>query len=213
MTGIGRPLETTDQTKPLGETNRPVRHYLRWQWLKEYMGFRIGILGSEWTMWKSALLMHIPGRLGSRIRVAGAGFKRRGQHIRIGEMVSLKFPERISLGHHVRLNTMAYLDGSGGITIGDHVGIGPGAQIYSINHVYQAVDRLYEEQGYEFGEVIIEDDVWVGGGAVILAGVKVGRGSVVAAGAVVTKDTEPYSVVAGVPARVVRRREDRRQSS
>jgi len=54
--------------------------------------------------------------------------------------------------------------------------------------------------------IVVEDDVWLGAGAIVVAGVTVGRGSVVAAGAVVTRDVPPRSVVAGVPARLVRSR-------
>ena len=56
------------------------------------------------------------------------------------------------------------------------------------------------------GNIIIEDDVWIGYGAIILSGVHIGQGAVVAAGAVVTNDVPPYSVVGGVPARVIKYR-------
>jgi len=52
--------------------------------------------------------------------------------------------------------------------------------------------------------VVIEDDVWVGHGATILKGVKIGKGAIVAAGAVVTRDVESYSIVGGVPAKLIR---------
>jgi len=65
-------------------------------------------------------------------------------------------------------------------------------------------------QGVTRQSIVIEDDVWLGAGAVVVAGVTVGRGSVVAAGAVVTRDVPPQSVVAGVPARLVRSRADGR---
>lgn len=55
-------------------------------------------------------------------------------------------------------------------------------------------------------DCIIEDDVWIGNGAIIRQGVRVGSGAVIASGAVVTRDVKPYSIVAGVPARVIRSR-------
>lgn len=54
--------------------------------------------------------------------------------------------------------------------------------------------------------VVVEDDVWIGFGAVVLSGVRLGRGAIVAAGSVVTRDVEPYAIVAGAPARVLGRR-------
>jgi maltose O-acetyltransferase len=63
------------------------------------------------------------------------------------------------------------------------------------------------DQGFKDKEpVIIEDDVWIGARVIILPGVKIGKGSIVGAGAVVTKDVEPYSIVAGVPAKLIRKR-------
>ena len=55
--------------------------------------------------------------------------------------------------------------------------------------------------------VVIGDDVWIGGNCMIMAGVTIGEGAVIAGGAVVTKDVEPYSIVGGIPARLIRYRE------
>ncbi len=56
------------------------------------------------------------------------------------------------------------------------------------------------------GDVILEEDVWIGSNVVILSGVKIGRGAIVAAGSIVTKDVPPYTIVAGVPAKVIKKR-------
>lgn len=58
---------------------------------------------------------------------------------------------------------------------------------------------------------IIEDDVWIGFGAIVMSGVTIGRGSIIAAGAIVTKDIAPYSIVAGVPAKVIKKRFEKEQ--
>lgn len=81
--------------------------------------------------------------------------------------------------------------------------IGPGVIIWSQNHKYESPSIPIRVQGYERRKVIIDRDVWIGAAAVILPGVHLAEGTVVAAGSVVTKSTEPYSVVAGVPARVI----------
>jgi acetyltransferase-like isoleucine patch superfamily enzyme len=62
---------------------------------------------------------------------------------------------------------------------------------------------VHEKRPEDDRDVIIEDDVWVGSGAIILKGVRVGRGSIVAAGAVVNKGVPPYTIVGGVPAKVL----------
>jgi acetyltransferase-like isoleucine patch superfamily enzyme len=64
----------------------------------------------------------------------------------------------------------------------------------------------YEREALSKGNITIEDDVWIGANAIICSGIKVGRGAVIAAGAVVTKNVEPYAIVGGNPAKVIRYR-------
>ncbi|MCR5391083.1 MAG: CatB-related O-acetyltransferase [Lachnospiraceae bacterium] len=66
--------------------------------------------------------------------------------------------------------------------------------------------HLCESEAFSKGDIIIDDDVWVGYGATILSGVHIGQGAVIAAGALVIKDVEPYTVVGGVPAAFVKKR-------
>ena len=97
-------------------------------------------------------------------------------------------------------------DKKGEIVIGDNVRIAAHAMIIAANHVFSDPATPICKQGMERKSIVIEDDVWVAGNVCITAGVRVGRGSVLAAGAVVTKDVPPYSVAAGVPARVIKER-------
>lgn len=91
--------------------------------------------------------------------------------------------------------------------IGADVMMGPECRIYTSGHAHTDTSRPMIEQGTEPAEpVVIEDDVWLGARVMVMPGTVIGRGSIVAAGAVVTRDVEPYSVVAGVPARLVKRR-------
>ncbi|WP_116951912.1 acyltransferase [Jiangella endophytica] len=94
----------------------------------------------------------------------------------------------------------------GRITIGNGVRIAAHAMIIAANHVFDDVTRPIHGQGLRSAPITIDDDVWVAGRVSIMAGVRVGAGSVLAAGAVVTKDVPRGSVVAGVPARVIRTR-------
>lgn len=96
------------------------------------------------------------------------------------------------------------LRGQGGISIGDRVYTSPLVQMLAVNHRFDDPTRPFVSQGITAQGIIVEDDVWIGGGAIITDGVRIGRGSVVAAGAVVTQDVPPHTVVAGVPARIVR---------
>ena len=89
------------------------------------------------------------------------------------------------------------------VRFGDHVFIGPNVSIYTACHPLEAEAR---DTGVEWAEpVTVGNSVWIGGGATILPGVTVGDGAVIGAGSVVTRDVAPYTVVAGNPARVIKK--------
>lgn len=92
----------------------------------------------------------------------------------------------------------------GPVTIGSHVNLAQGITVSALNHNFDDTHLRIDQQGVSTREIRIDDDVWIGANAVITAGVHIGSHSVVAAGAVVTKDVPEYSVVAGVPAKVIR---------
>ena len=110
------------------------------------------------------------------------------------------------IGDNSNLGDYNFVGAAGGVRIGDNVLIGQSVRFHSENHVFARTDALIREQGVTNEGIVVEDDVWLGSGAVILDGVTIGRGAVVAAGSVVTKDVEPYTVVGGSPAKVLRSR-------
>lgn len=96
----------------------------------------------------------------------------------------------------------------GACSIGRCVMMGEGVTIITRNHRTARTDISMMDQGFEPEQpVTIDDDVWIGDRVIILPGVHVGRGSILAAGAVITHDVPPYTLAAGVPARVIRKRE------
>lgn len=118
----------------------------------------------------------------------------------------------IRIGKESLIGEYTVIRGQGGVTIGDRVYTSPLVQVVAVNHVFDDPDRPFVEQGITAEGIVIEDDVWIGSGAIICDGVRVGEGAVVAAGAVVTKDVPSHTVVAGVPAQVVREIDGRRMA-
>ena len=110
----------------------------------------------------------------------------------------------IHIGCDSLIGEYSVIRGQGGVTIGDRVYTSPFTQVLAVNHVFDDPDRPFVEQGITAEGIVIEDDVWVGAGAIITDGVHVGKGAVIAAGAVVTQNVPPHTVVAGVPARVIK---------
>ena len=96
--------------------------------------------------------------------------------------------------------------GKGKIIIGNNVLIGPNVVLRSSNHSFKTTKKIIMEQGMTEGEIIIHDDVWIGSNAVILPNCEVGNGVIIAAGAVVTSNIDPYSIVGGVPAKLIKKR-------
>lgn len=129
-----------------------------------------------------------------------------GKGLSVGPAVFIHSPELLSLGRGVTFNPFSVVSAAGGLTLGDDVAIGNNVSILTSNHVIDDPSRTVRQSGLTFASTQIGSDVWIGAGAVILAGCKLGDGVVVAAQAVVTRNVEPYVVVAGVPARVIRPR-------
>ena len=129
-------------------------------------------------------------------------FKHLGKHNAIKRRVQIMHPQRITIGDNNNINPYVLLDGRGYLEIGNNVDIAQGAYIWTNEHDYN--DALYKGVT---GKVIIEDYVWIASRATILPGVHLGRGAVVACGAVVTKDVPANTIVGGVPAKCIGKRD------
>lgn len=123
-------------------------------------------------------------------------------------MARIYDPRHITIGTDTIIGEKATLDGrkqlpnsKGGLYIGNHVDIASEVMIWTSQHNVDAEDFHAIEE-----KVIIEDYVFIGPRAIILPGVKIGKGAIVAAGAIVSKDVEPMSIVGGVPAKEIRKR-------
>jgi len=113
---------------------------------------------------------------------------------------------RIGDGTHIQAscNLKAFL---GSLIIGRNVQVAPHCGFSPYEHNFDDRNVAIKSQGIRSaGDIVLEDDVWLGLGVTVLEGVHIGQGAVIGAGAVVTKDIPPYAVAVGVPARVIRLR-------
>ncbi len=113
--------------------------------------------------------------------------------------VQIDFPKQMRFGKNIFINHSFTAMSIGGIEIGNNVQIGPHVSIITNNHDINDRDVL------RCKSVVIEDGVWIGAGATILPGVHIGKNAVIGSAAVVTKDVEENSIVAGNPARLIRK--------
>jgi acetyltransferase-like isoleucine patch superfamily enzyme len=134
---------------------------------------------------------------------------RLGNNVYVGHQAILKGYHRnlLEIGDNTWIGQQSFIHSAGGVRIGNNVGIGPGVKIITSYHADEGseVPILYAK--IVFAEVIVEDDCDIGVGAILLPGVRLGRGAQVGAGAVVTRDVAAFAVVAGVPAKVLRVRD------
>jgi len=131
---------------------------------------------------------------------------------KVGKWVTFYPGIRISTGKNLRIGNEVDLawgviiTTKGGVEIGDRTLIGYRTQILSSNHIIPANRKRIFEEGHVLKRITIGKDVWIGANCVITAGVNIGEGAVVAAGSVVTKNVEPFTIVGGVPARMIKER-------
>lgn len=113
----------------------------------------------------------------------------------------------VSIASDSFIGSYSILNGQGGLTIGKKVLIGAHCCLVAGNHDYSDITLPIADQGFISSGIVLEDGVWLGAGVRVLDGVTIGSGAIVAAGAVVTKDVPPMTIVGGVPAKVIKKRE------
>lgn len=165
----------------------------------------------------SAWLRMRVGHCGKRLR-AGTGVKvLGGGNITLGDDVSILGDATLAaiggvlqIGDRVAMNRHVHIDASqaGRIQVGSCVLIGPNVVLRASDHSHERTDIPIRDQGHTGGWIHVEEGVWLAANVVVTRNVRVGAHSIVAAGAVVVEDVPPFSVVAGVPARVLRSRKE-----
>lgn len=160
------------------------------------------------------------------IRLLAPLYQHRGRHSVVHSSVRMDTPpyRRFSLGRYSVVESFSCINNAvgdviigdhtrvglhntiiGPVKIGNHVNLAQGITVTALNHNFADPDKRIDEQGVSTTPVTIGDDIWIGANAAILPGVSIGDHSVVAAGAVVTKEVPPHSLVAGVPARIIKK--------
>jgi acetyltransferase-like isoleucine patch superfamily enzyme len=159
------------------------------------------------------------------VRMLAPLYQHRGRHSKIYHSVRMDTPpyRKFSLGDYSVVESFSCINNAvgdvvigdhtriglhntviGPVTIGSHVNLAQGITITALNHNFEDKSQRIDDQGISTDPVIVGDDIWIGANAVTLPGVSIGHHSVVAAGAVVTKDVPPHSLVAGVPAKIIK---------
>lgn len=192
----------------------------------------VKIIGKEIGRWGYFFVCYFPGYAGVVLRgfYFRALLKKTGNKLMFGTGVEITGFKNIEMGSRIAIakNSSIYAHNNGKVIIGDNLGMNTNACIGAAdggciiigdnvmiaqNVVLRACDHSFKDpdiamcdQGYNTGTIKIGDDCWIAANAVITRNVIIGAHSIVAAGAVVTSDIEPYSVVGGVPAKLIRMR-------
>lgn len=174
----------------------------------------LGDNASDATM-RRAVWRALARRFGQGVRIGRGAMARHPETFEIGDGVVIgeqafiqgRFDGRCVIGDRAWIGPQAYLDARD-LVIEDAVGWGPGAKVLGSEHTGDPVDVPVIETDLYIRPVRVGSGADIGVNAVVLPGVTIGRGAIVGAGAVVTHDIEPFSIVAGVPARFLRWRRD-----
>lgn len=139
---------------------------------------------------------------GGEVRLADRVHLYRGTIIEVGSGGS------VVIGENTHIQAFCNLKGfKGSLIIGRDVQVAPHCGFSPYEHNFENRDQVIHQQGIRSaGDIVLEDDVWLGLGVAVLEGVHIGKGAIIGAGAVVTQDIPAYAIAVGVPARVIRMR-------
>ncbi len=186
-----------------------LRTLVLWQW-------RLAKLGRLSTIGRAKLMNPRRIKIGTKCLIddyavlngAGSPSSRItiGDHVVIREFALLEAHKGwIEVGHHSFVGHRVMVYGQGGVKIGANTMIAAGSILVSSNHNFDAADRPYKEQGETSLGIEIAENCWIAANCTILDGVKLGTGVVVAAGAIVTKSFGPGLLIAGIPAKAIKK--------
>lgn len=179
----------------------------------------------KWAMFGPGVRMfNLPGirwgkllKLGKRVYVSALGKEgiTFGNNVSIGSFGSIivstslnNLGKYIKIGNNVGIGEYVYLGGAGGLEIGDDCIVGQYFSCHPENHNYETLETLIRQQGVSRKGIIIGSNCWIGSKVTILDGVSIGSGCIIAAGAVVTKSFPGKSIIGGVPAKLIKRRDE-----
>ncbi|GAB2999511.1 hypothetical protein GCM10027184_64320 [Saccharothrix stipae] len=197
-----------------GSDNAPLYHLLqlarRCEWL--YMRSPVGhvrVGSAEWHIRQNRLSRRSSVGLDLIVRswFYETSLASCGRELCVFPDVVMHYPRNVRVGRNVFINRGVSITAPASVTIGDAALIGPYTVINSGNHRFAESRRLIRDQGHDLRPIVIGADVWLGAHVTVVAGVHIGDGAVVGAGAVVTKDVAPNTVVGGVPATLIGKRE------
>jgi acetyltransferase-like isoleucine patch superfamily enzyme len=194
----------------------------------------MGIIRSwKFIFCKRSLLLFV----GTKVRISGQSFANFGKAVQLGDFVQItawgkqgieigdyswigshsflkvsfslnEVGQFIKIGKNVGIGEFAHLGGAGGLEIGDDCIIGPYLSCHPENHRFPDAHELIRMQGTERKGISIGRNCWIGAKVTILDGVHIGDNCVIAAGAVINKNMPANAVIGGVPARIIRKRNE-----
>lgn len=177
--------------------------------LKKFLSFPLKVVehflrygGTRFVIFN---ISYIPSCHFRKLLYKGLGVKM-GKNVTIHFRAELRAPEKLSLGDGSIIGDNAILDARRGLTIGRNVNLSSNVSIYTLQHDHRDPYFGLPSEDKVKLSVEIDDRVWLGANVIVLPGVHIGEGAVCCAGCVVTKDVEPFAVVAGIPARKVNER-------